>query len=187
MRINGPAVLALVIGFSVAGFAAEVMPDSYYAPENTRTPGVVNAKVTQDNIQQTICRPSWVKSNLPPARYLSRLKASQLKEWKYQDRKPANYAEDHRIPIEVGGHPRDAGNLWPQPQTIAWNAAAKNKLEHYVHGEVCAGRMKLEDARSVFQRDWVDVFKLYCGPEPDAACAAPGTPGVQISDPKVPN
>jgi hypothetical protein len=184
MRIYRRAVLALVLGVSCAALGADVVPDTRHAPENSRTPGIINAKVTQGNIQQTICRPSWIKSNLPPVRYLTRVKMRQLKDWHYQDRDPAQYVADHRIPIAVGGHPRAAGNLWPQPQSITWNATAKNKLETYMHGEVCAGRMKLDDARAVFQRDWVDVFKLYCGPEPDADCKPPGTPGVQIVDPK---
>jgi hypothetical protein len=28
---------------------------------------------------------------------------------------PADYEEDHFIPLELGGAPRNAKNLWPEP------------------------------------------------------------------------
>ncbi len=36
-------------------------------------------------------------------------------EYGYADRNPAHYQEDHLVPLELGGAPRDPRNLWPQP------------------------------------------------------------------------
>jgi len=185
MPKRAAAVLAAFIFMTpAAAQVADLSVDTRYAPDGRTTPGLSNPKVTQANIKETICRPSWVKAAMPRAVFLGRIKARQLKAGGYEQRDPAKYAQDHRIPMSVGGHPRDAKNLWPQPIGIAWNASVKDRLENYVHGEVCAGRMTLVDGQAIFQRDWVDVFKLYCGPEPDAACNPPGTPGVQIEVPQ---
>ena len=157
-----------------------------YDPNNKATPGVANPKVTQRNIKRTICSDTWVKSQRPSAKYLDEQKARQLKGGKYGSTDPTIFEEDHRIPIEVGGHPRDPKNLWPESTTVRWNAFVKNKLETYVQTEICAGHMKLADGRAIFQRDWTDVFRLYCGPAPGDACNPPGTPSQQIEDPKHP-
>ncbi len=181
--MNKLAFTAIIL-FSTAVCAAEPPP---YFPDNATTPGLANRKVTQGNINKTICNARWLKAQQPSAGYLDKEKNRQLARVTFANTDPKAFEEDHRIPIELGGHPRDAKNLWPQSTTIEWNAAAKNKLETYVHGEVCAKRMKLADARAIFQRDWTDVFRSYCGPGPTAACQPPNTPGVQIEDPKRPN
>ncbi len=175
------SVLVLLTGTALA---AEAPP---YFPDNAMTPGIANPKVKQSNINKTICNARWLKAQMPSASYLNKEKGRQLRQVTFAVADAKAFTEDHRIPIELGGHPRHPKNLWPQSTTIAWNAVAKDKLEAYVHGEVCAGRMKLADGRAIFQRDWTDVFRLYCGPEPDAACQAPGAPGVQIADPKRPD
>jgi hypothetical protein len=157
-----------------------------YWPDNAVTPGLANPKVTQRNIKRTICSPRWVKSARPPDRFFATAETAQFERASSALKDPAHYEIDHRIPIEVGGHPRDAANLWAQPLRIEWNALVKDKLETYIQGEVCARRMKLAEGQAVFQRDWVDVFRQYCGPDPGAACNPPGTEGVQIEDPKRP-
>jgi hypothetical protein len=43
--------------------------------------------------------------------------------------------------------------------------------------------MSLPEAQNVFQKNWIDVFQLYCGPKPDATCNPPGT-ALQIQTPK---
>ena len=178
--LTARTVLAGAVLLATAAGAAE----EPYLPNNAATPGVVNTKVKPANINQTICKPSWVKTALPKASALNRVKTAQMKAAKYAAGDAKKYELDHRIPIEVGGDPRNPKNLWLQPLDIQWNALVKNKLETYVQTEICAGRMKLADGQAIFQRDWVDVFRLYCGPEPGAACNPPGTPGVQIETPK---
>jgi len=57
---------------------------------------------------------------------------------------PAAYEEDHFIPLELGGAPRDPGNLWPQPIK---EAQRKNWWEVSLNRAVCAGRMTLSAAQ----------------------------------------
>lgn len=54
------------------------------------------------------------------------------------------YEVDHLIPRELGGADVVA-NLWPE----RWpDAKVKDQHEHYLHREVCAGRLALEIAQS---------------------------------------
>ena len=174
----------LGIAFSATCAWADADYPSYAIPDDALTPGAVNPRVTQDNIQKTICKPKWVRKAGPSTSYLDLVKGLQLKRSDLADKRPNNYVEDFRIPLDVGGSPTDPGNLWPQRPGAGWNAGAKDKLEVYVQREVCAGRMKLADAQDVFRKNWVDVFHLYCGPKPDGPCNPPGTE-TQIQTPQV--
>jgi len=50
-------------------------------PDRTRTPGVANPDVTQDNIDQTICVSGWTKKIRPPTNYTNELKRQQIVEY----------------------------------------------------------------------------------------------------------
>ncbi len=180
-----PALAAAAL-MTAAAWGAAAPSEANYWPDDKVTPGQANPKVTQRNIRRTVCSPRWVKSQQPSARFIATAKSAQLQSVNYSIKDPARYELDYRIPIEVGGHPRAAANIWAQPLGTEWNALAKNKLDTYMAREVCAGRMKLADAQAAYQRDWVDLFRLYCGPGPGAACNPPGTEGVTIADPKRP-
>jgi len=38
----------------------------------------------------------------------------QLAAMKTKNKMPSHYEEDHFISLEVGGHPKDPKNLWPE-------------------------------------------------------------------------
>src|SRR5947208_807983 len=90
--------VALAVLLSTPAFARDL-------PDKTRTPGVANPDVTQDNIDQTICVSGWTKKIRPPTNYTSELKQQQIKEYRYADKKPGDYEEDHLISLQLGGHP----------------------------------------------------------------------------------
>lgn len=100
---------ALFICSRAIAAAADVRPD----PE--LTPGATDSRVTQDNIQRTICRAGYTASVRPPASYTNRLKRQQLAALGWSDQNPRDYEEDHFIPLEIGGNPTDPKNLWPMP------------------------------------------------------------------------
>jgi hypothetical protein len=130
-------------------------------PNAKLTPGKLNTKVRQANIKSTICRKSWVKKNSPPASFLNTLEKRQIREYGYTDTDPEHYREDHLIPVDLGGAPRDEANLWPQPETAQMvdgssaGAAIKNDVEAFLHTQVCAGKMMLSEAQQLLQTDWV--------------------------------
>jgi hypothetical protein len=76
-------------------------------PNHTRTPGVTHPDVTQETIHQTICVSGWTATIRPPSSYTTKLKTQQIKEYRYKEKRLAEYEEDHLISLQLGGHPRD--------------------------------------------------------------------------------
>ena len=130
-------------------------------PDHDRTPGAINPAATQDNLASTVCKSGWAKSVRPPAAYTSALKIVQILEYGYADRNPSHYQEDHLVPLELGGAPRDKRNLWPEPNTVTMadgttiGSKEKDDLEDALHAQVCAGTLLLADAQLGIARDWV--------------------------------
>ncbi len=130
-------------------------------PDPARTPGSINPNVTEANLATTICAIGWTKSVRPPAAYTNALKVVQIREYGYADRRLADYEEDHLVPLEIGGAPRDPANLWPEPRTAilpdgtSVGAGAKDGLENYLNHRVCAGTIPLADAQRLIAGDWI--------------------------------
>jgi hypothetical protein len=136
-------------------------PDIY--PDPARTPGATNPQITQENIRQTICNPRWsTKSVRPEESYTHRLKIEQIAEYGYSDSRLKDYEEDHFIPLELGGNPTDPKNLWPEPFETSipdGGAHAKDRVESYLHAEVCSGSLTLEQAQHEIAEDWYRVYQ----------------------------
>ena len=65
---------------------------------------------------------------------------------------------DHLISIELGGS-NDVKNLWPQPYTQHPGAHEKDKLENWLHRQVCAGNMTLAEAQHSIASDWFATYQ----------------------------
>jgi hypothetical protein len=125
-------------------------------PDPVLTPGTLNPAVTQENIDQTICHPGWSQTIRPSTSYIRRLKLTTMRAYHYPLRDWKIYIMDHRVPLEVGGHPTDPLNLWTQPIIApdGWNDALKNRLEDDLHRKVCLRQVTLAYAQSEFLQDW---------------------------------
>jgi hypothetical protein len=77
--------------------------------------------------------------------------------------KAGRYEIDHLIPLGIGGADTRE-NLWPESHdTRPWNADVKDRLENYVHVEVCAGRIAIADAQKAIAADWIAAYRKYIG------------------------
>ena len=114
-----------------------------YHADITRTPGVLNPDVTQQNIATTVCKSGWTKTIRPPTDYTNALKLKQMREYGVGG-SPTQYQEDHLISLELGGNPTDPRNLWPEPYP---RAAEVDSVENELNAKVCAGTMSLSDAQ----------------------------------------
>ena len=130
-------------------------------PDPQLTPGVPSAAVVQSNVHQTICHRGYAQNIRPPRQYTDRLKRKQIREYRYPDRDPRLYEEDHLIPLSLGGDPTDERNLWPEPRQGAWSAARKDELEFVFYKMVCTGRIGLVEAQREMARDWIAAWKRY--------------------------
>ncbi len=64
---------------------------------------------------------------------------------------------DHLIPLELGGD-NVIANLWPEAAEPAPGFHQKDKVENYLHRQVCAGAMTLVDAQRQIATDWLGVW-----------------------------
>lgn len=134
-------------------------------PRRDITPGAINPAATQATLAMTVCSPGWAGALRPPSAYTGALKVAQLFEYGYADRDPTHYQEDHLVPLELGGAPRDPRNLWPQPNDVtladgtAIGSKEKDDLEDVLHEKVCAGEMTLSDAQLAIARDWLKAWQ----------------------------
>jgi hypothetical protein len=163
MRARIKIILAAsaTVSLSVAAFAAE-------APDDRATPGAINPAVTQSNIDETICHRGWTSTIRPPEKYTYRLKRAQLHRssspYYVFDARLRDYEEDHRVPLGLGGAPRDHHNLWPEPRHDQWSAEKKDQLEDVIHDLVCRHEMTLQQGQAVFLGDWREGYREYVVP-----------------------
>ena len=109
----------------------------------TLTPGALNPDVTQATIRSTICKHGWTRTIRPPTDYTNALKQKQMREYGVAG-SSAQYQEDHLISLELGGHPTDPRNLWPEPYP---RAAEVDSIENELNAKVCSGDLSLTDAQ----------------------------------------
>lgn len=112
-------------------------------PDPALTPGALNQKVRQSTIKKTICKSGWTKKVRPRVGYTNALKIRQMVLYGETD-SPSNYEEDHFIPLELGGAPRNPKNLWPEPHA---QSKRSDPLETQLKRKVCEGVMSLARAR----------------------------------------
>jgi hypothetical protein len=55
-----------------------------------------------------------------------------------------DYQEDHLISLELGGHPTDQRNLWPEPHPYA---ERMDTIENELNRKVCNGTLTLRQAQ----------------------------------------
>jgi hypothetical protein len=85
--------------------------------------GALDPRVTQNNIQQTICRRGWVRTVRPSAEFANTVKRRMMVEQGWEN--AADVELDHIVPLELGGAARDLKNLWLQPLRGPWNVHCK--------------------------------------------------------------
>lgn len=141
---------------NVSSVKARDGPDYAY-PNRALTPGAVDPLVTRHNIQSTICVPGYTKTVRPAERITHRLKV-QIMVVYGRSGDLAEYELDHFIPLELGGCPDCVTNLWPEPYDPMPGAKQKDRVENYLHRQVCSGEMSLEEAQDAIRNDWVRVY-----------------------------
>ncbi len=136
-------LLALLLVFALLLVRPLLERGGRTAASWTRTPGVLNRDVTERTIGSTICRTGWTRTVRPPVSYTSELKRRQMREYGFGG-DLSDYQEDHLISLELGGHPTDPRNLWPEPLR---QAQKDDRVENELHRRVCAGELSLADAQ----------------------------------------
>jgi hypothetical protein len=133
-------------------------------PDPILTPGALNPAVTQATIHSTVCVSGWTATIRPPVSFTNSLKAKQIGQYGYTDKKTASYEEDHLISLELGGAPADPRNLWPEPYKVSLadgrssGAHIKDAFETKLKTQVCAGTISLAAAQLEIGDNWVHAY-----------------------------
>lgn len=146
-------------GPAPAHCSQQYLPD----PDPACTPGAVDPRVTPQNISETICRPGYTRTVRPPVSYTDARKQQGVADYGYSDTNPADYEEDHLVPLSLGGDPTAPGNLWPEPRyptgAAGLTAADKDRVEKQLHDRVCAGSVSLAGAQRAIAADWTTALQ----------------------------
>lgn len=143
-------ILVILFGLGMLGvkaFGAD-LPNPKY------TPGLVDPAKTRE----VLCSPGYTtKTVRPPVSYTNRLKSQQLRS--YYSGNDTYAEEDHVISLELGGDPKDARNLWPEPWNSINGAKVKDQCEDKLHRMVCKGTIDLKTAQDGIARNWITFCK----------------------------
>ncbi|MET9002736.1 hypothetical protein [Amycolatopsis sp. NPDC004169] len=123
-------------------------------PDPACTPGAKNSDVTQSTIGSTICVSGWTATIRPSTTYTNGLKKQGIIDYGYTDTSMSDYEEDHFLPLELGGAPKDPRNLWPEPHSGDENSYSKDSVENAVKKAVCAHQVTLAAAQAAMLDDW---------------------------------
>jgi hypothetical protein len=142
-RLAVPLALVGVVAGLVLVWRASAPAHPVLVASPTLTPGVVNPEVQQETIGLTICKSGWTRTVRPPTSYTAELKLRQMREYGVGG-DPSDYQEDHLISLELGGHPTDPRNLWPEPGP---HAEEVDRVENELNDKVCSGEITLAEAQ----------------------------------------
>lgn len=131
-------------------------------PDPHCTPGATNPKVTQSNLNVTICRAGYSKSIRPRVSITNAEKRANAKAYSFTGSFGA--AElDHLVSIELGGDPNDSKNLWVEPPSPGHRPTdgvnnPKDLVENKLHDAVCTNRVSLSAAQQAIATDWTTAL-----------------------------
>jgi len=137
------AAAIVLLAYAVVGCGRREPERGSVLASPTLTPGVLNPAVTQATIRSTICTRGWTATIRPPTEYTNALKVRQMAAYG-ETGGPHAYQEDHLISLELGGHPTDPRNLWPEPYP---RAAEVDRVENELNDQVCSGALTLAEAQ----------------------------------------
>ena len=120
-------------------------------PDAACTPGAIFPNATKADI----CRPGYARSvrNVPQS-----VKNQVYAEYGITRRVPGQYEVDHLVNLSLGGS-KDIANLWPEAAKPKPGFHEKDRVENYLHDQVCAGAIDLKQAQIEIATDWLAVYR----------------------------
>ena len=132
-------------------------------PDPACTPGAVDPHVTDATLESTVCRRGGYTSTVRPPTSITNSEKRLAQTAYGQSDGPSAYELDHLVPLELGGTPNSAANLWPEPGS---SPNAKDKLEGALHDLLCAHRITLTAAQHMIATDWITAYRQILGTPP---------------------
>ena len=124
-------------------------------PDSACTPGAILSTGTKE----AICVSGYSRSvrNVPESE-----KIQDYNEYGISHHNPGEYEVDHLVSLELGGS-NDISNLWPELASPTPGFHEKDKVENYLHDQVCKGAISLQQAQTEIATNWLAVYKQMGG------------------------
>lgn len=115
------------------------------------TPGDIIPTATKDKI----CVSGYASSvrNVPESE-----KNAVYAEYGITSHYAGQYEVDHLVSLELGGS-NDISNLWPEAASPKPGFHEKDKVENYLHDQVCNGAISLSQAQLEIATNWLQVYQ----------------------------
>jgi hypothetical protein len=114
------------------------------------TPGAILSTGTKG----AICKLGYARSvrNVPDSE-----KNQVYAEYGIKRHTPGQYEVDHLVSLELGGS-NDISNLWPEAASPKPGFHEKDKVENYLHDQICSGAISLQQAQKEIATNWLAVY-----------------------------
>ncbi|WP_433695377.1 hypothetical protein [Paraburkholderia phenoliruptrix] len=120
--------------------------------------GMLDERVTQQSIRETICRPGYASAVAPPFDELMAHKDRMLAERGIDADDGADFALDRRVPVVLGGSPDAPSNLGLLPWAGRQGERRKARAAVMLKRCVCEGKLSLAEAQAAIVGDWSVVY-----------------------------
>ena len=124
-------------------------------PDFACTPGAIIATATKAQI--CVSGYSSTVRNVPTSE-----KNQVYAEYGIYSHTAGQYEVDHDVSLELGGS-NDIANLWPEPASPKPGFHEKDKVENYLHAQVCSGAISLKQAQVEIATNWLAVYNSMSG------------------------
>ncbi len=124
-------------------------------PDSACTPGAVLSTGTKE----AICVSGYAHTvrNVPESE-----KIQAYSEYGITHHSTGEYEVDHLVSLELGGS-NDLSNLWPEAASPTPGFHEKDKVENYLHDQVCKGAISLQQAQTEIATNWLTVYNQIGG------------------------
>jgi hypothetical protein len=91
-------------------------------------------------------------------RVSARTKAAVYREYGIASHRRGEFEVDHLVSLELGGS-NTIGNLWPEAAEPTPGFHEKDRVENYLHEQLCAGQITLRRAQHEIATNWLAVYR----------------------------
>ncbi|MFM0555200.1 hypothetical protein P0D69_30135 [Paraburkholderia sediminicola] len=120
--------------------------------------GMLDERVTQQSVGETICRPGYADTVAPPFDELMAHKDRMLAARGIDADNGAAFALDRRVPIVLGGSPDAPANLDLLPWAGHQGERRKARAAVMLKRCVCEGKLSLAEAQAAIVGNWSVVY-----------------------------
>ncbi|HEY4295360.1 MAG TPA: hypothetical protein VGM85_02705, partial [Paraburkholderia sp.] len=146
-----PGRLALLLGF--AALLTMRIGDAH-----AQGSAMLDERVTQQSVGETICRPGYADAVAPPFDKLMEHKDRMLAARGIDSGDGTAFALDRRVPIVLGGSPDAPANLDLLPWAGHLGERRKARAAVMLKRCVCEGKLSLAEAQAAIVGNWSVVY-----------------------------